>query len=84
MTGNVQVYQGCFGHAFDYRGYVSEEPCLPLSDSEYQITFEFIKAVSDTVFHMMYTVYHDNPLVLIGAMFREKLVSHYQTVNINC
>ena len=31
----------------------------------------FIKAVSDTVFHMIKAVYHDKPLIFIGAMFWE-------------
>ena len=40
--------------------------------------FMFIKAVSDTVFDMINSVYHDKPLIFIGATFREKLVSHHQ------
>ena len=43
--------------------------------------FMFIKAVSDTVFDLIYAVYHDKPLIFIGATFREKLVSHHQVVN---
>ena len=43
--------------------------------------FEFIKAVSDTVLDMMNAIYHDKPLTLIGAVFREKLVFHHQAVN---
>ena len=39
--------------------------------------FTFIKAISDTVFDMINTVYHDNPLIFIRAMFREKLVFFY-------
>ena len=58
-------YQGCFWHcvwhdkcrllwqSFDfYRGY----------------TFEFIKAVSDTVLDMINAVYHDNPLIFTKAV----------------
>ena len=44
----------------------------------------FSKAVSDTVFDMINAVYHDKPLILIGATFREKLISNHQIVNINC
>ena len=43
--------------------------------------FEFIKAVSDTVFDMINAVYHDKPLIFIRAMFREKLISHHQAVS---
>ena len=69
-----------------YRGYVSGEAHFHTSDSEYKLlnTFKFIKAVSNTVFDMIYAVYHDKLLVFIGATFREKLVSHHQTTNINC
>ena len=28
--------------------------------------------------------YRDKPLIVIGATFQEKLVSHHQSVNINC
>ena len=41
--------------------------------------FTFIKAVSATVLANMinaFIVYHDKPLISIGATFREKLVSH--------
>ena len=91
-------YQGCFWHcirhnkwclswqAFDiYRGCVSGEARLPSSISEYKLlsAFEFIKAISDTVLHMM-NAYYNKSLIFIGAMFREKLVSHHQAVNINC
>ena len=31
-------------------------------------TFKFIKAVSDNVFDMINSVYHDKPLIFIGAM----------------
>ena len=44
-------------------------------------SFELIKAVSDTVLDTINAIYHDKPLVLIGAKFREKLVSHHQAVN---
>ena len=43
--------------------------------------FKFIKAVSDTVLDMINAVYHDKPLMFIGAVFREKLVSHHQAMN---
>ena len=42
--------------------------------------FEFIKAVSDTVFDMINTFYHDKPLIFIEAMFQEKLVAHHRTL----
>ena len=38
-------------------------------------TFEFIKALSDTVFDVVNPVYYDKPLILIY---------HYQAVNTNC
>ena len=44
-------------------------------------TFKSIKAVSDTVFDIINAVYHDKPLMFIGATFQEKLVSHHRTVN---
>ena len=44
-------------------------------------TLKFIKAVSGTVFAMVNAVYHDKPLMLTRATFREKLVSHHQAVN---
>ena len=43
--------------------------------------FELIKAVSDTVFDMINAVDHGKPLIFIRAMFRKKLVSHHQAVN---
>ena len=69
-----------------YLGYVSGEARLLLSSIEYKLlnTFEFIKAVSDTVFEMINAVYHDKPLIFIGATFWKKLVSHPQALNINC
>ena len=39
--------------------------------------FEFIKAVSGTVFDMMNSAYNDKPLYI----FREKHVSHHWAVN---
>ena len=42
---------------------------------------EFIKAVSDTAFDMINAVYHDKPLMFIGATFREKLASYHLAVN---
>ena len=44
--------------------------------------FELIKAVSDTVLDMMNAVYHDKPLIFIGATFQKKLVYHHRTVNV--
>ena len=44
-------------------------------------TFKFIRAVSNTVLDMINAVYHNNPLIPIKAMFREKLVSHHRAVN---
>ena len=32
----------------------------------------------------LFAVYDTKPLIFIGAMFREKLVSHHQAVNIYC
>ena len=69
-----------------YRGCASGEARLPSSGSQYQLlkTFELIKAVSDTVLDKINAVYHDKPLIFIGAALREKLISHHQAVNINC
>ena len=36
------------------------------------------------VLAMINTVYHDNPLIFIGAVAREMLVSHHRAVNIHC
>ena len=60
-----------------YRVYVWRETRLPSSVSEFKLlnTFKFIKVVSDTVFEMINAVYRDKPLIFIGPMFREKLVS---------
>ena len=48
-------------------------------------TVKFIKAVSDTVtdtvFDMIYAVYHDKPLVFTRATFRKKLVSHHRAMS---
>ena len=46
--------------------------------------FQFIKAVSVTVLDMINAVFHDKPLIFIGATYREMLVSHHQAININC
>ena len=64
---------------------VSEEARLPSQGSEYKLlnTFEFIKAVSDTVLDILNGIYHDKPLILIGATCQERLVSHHQSFNIN-
>ena len=73
--------------AFDInRGYVSGEAGLPSSGCEYKLlnTFEFIKAVSDTVLDMINAAYYDKPLISTEATLQVKLVSHNQAVNINC
>ena len=36
------------------------------------------------IFDMINAAYHDKPFMFISAMFLEKLVSHHQTVYINC
>ena len=61
------------------------EARLPSSSMEYKLlnTFEFIKAVSDTVLDMINAAYYAKHLIFIGATFREKLVSHHQAC-INC
>ena len=41
----------------------------------------FIKAVSDTVLDMINAIYHDKPLISIGATYREKLVPHHRAVH---
>ena len=43
--------------------------------------FKFIKAVSDTGVDMINVIYHDKPLIFIGATFQEKIVYHHQAVN---
>ncbi len=43
-------------------------------------TFGLIKAVSDTIFDMIVTTYHDKPLILSGATFRERSVSHHRAM----
>ncbi len=40
-------------------------------------TFGLIKAVSDTIFDMIVTTYHDKPLIFSGATFRERSLSHH-------
>ena len=69
-----------------YPGYVSAEACLPPSGSDYKLlnTFEFIKAVSDTVLDKINAAYYDKPLIFTLATFKEKLFSHHRAVNINC
>ena len=53
-----------------YRGYVSGETRLPSSCSEYKFlkTFEFIKAVSNTVFDLINAASYDNPSIVIRAI----------------
>ena len=38
---------------------------------------------SDTVLDIVNARNHDKPLIFIKAAFREKLVSHHQTVDVN-
>ena len=69
-----------------YHGYVLGEARLPSSHTEYKLLnmFELIKAVSDTVSYMINAIDNTKPLVFIGAMFWETLISHHHTLNINC
>ena len=50
-----------------YPGYVSAEACLPPSGSDYKLlnTFEFIKAVSDTVLDKINAAYDNKPLTFL-------------------
>ena len=50
-------------------------------DNKVLKTSKFIKSVSAAVFDMTNAVYHDKPLILIGATFREKLGSYHRAVN---
>ena len=62
-----------------HRGYVLGEACLPSSGSENKSlnTFEFIKAVFDTVLELdminAFIVYHDKHLILSGLRFGRSL-----------
>ena len=47
-------------------------------------TFEFIKAVFDTVLDMINVVHYDKPLIFNGATFQMKLITHDRVLNINC
>ena len=47
-------------------------------------TFQFTKAVSDTVLDMINAAYYAKPLISIEATFLEKFVSQHRAVNINC
>ena len=53
-----------------YRGYVSGEARFPSLDGEYKllITFESIKAISDSVIDMKNAVHQKRPLMFIGAI----------------
>ena len=74
----------------------SSSPISSINEYKLLKTFEFTKAASDTVISMMNgayddkplifigATYRDKPLIFIGATFQEKLVSHHQSVNINC
>ena len=71
-----------------YRIYISEDARLHSSGNECKLlsTFEFIKAVSDTVFDMINAVYHDKLLVFIKpvsdtALDMINLVAHHRAVN---
>ena len=61
-----------------FRSYLSGEARLPSSGSEYKLmkTFEFIKAVSDTVIDLKNAGHHEKPLMFNRITFQEKLVSH--------
>ena len=62
---------GLSRQAFDiYRVYVSGEALLLSSSNVYKLlnTFEFIKAVSDTVLDMTNAAYYDKPLIFTGAI----------------
>ncbi len=39
--------------------------------------FGLTKAVSDTIFDMIVTTYHDKPLIFSGATFPERFVTHH-------
>ena len=47
-------------------------------------TFEFIKAVSDTVLDIIKAAYYAKPLIFIRTMFREKLVTENSQDKIEC
>ena len=47
-------------------------------------TFEFIKAVSNTVLDTTNVVYHDKTLIFIRTTFREELISYHWAVNEGC
>ena len=68
------VYQGCFWHCIRH-----DKCCLlwQYFDIYWSYTFDFIKAVSDTVLDMINAAYYDKTLVFIGATFWEKLVFHH-------
>ena len=51
--------------------------------SEHKLLDKFIKAVSETVLDSINAIYYDKPLIFLVATFRQKLISHYQAVNIN-
>ena len=57
--------------AFDiYLSYISEDVHVPSLNSEYKLlnTFEFIKAISDTVLDTVNVVYHAKELIFTGVM----------------
>ena len=95
---NVPVYQGCFWHCIRHdkcilrwqavdidQGYVSREARFPSSSNEDKLlnTFEFIKAVSDTVFDMINAVYDDKTLIFTGAI-RSSLSRLFLTLYLTC
>ncbi|MEL7341285.1 MAG: hypothetical protein AAGM67_12450, partial [Bacteroidota bacterium] len=42
-------------------------------------TFGLIKAVSDTIFDMIVTTYHDKPLIFSGATFKTRSANFSET-----
>ena len=43
--------------------------------------FEFIKAVSDTVFDTINAAYYDKPLIFIGATFQVRFAFYHRAMN---
>ena len=57
---------------------------LRFGRSSSPIIGQWMKAVSGTVLNIINSVYHVMPLIFIGATFREKLISHHQTMKEGC
>ena len=68
----VWVYQGCFWHGIWHDKF---RLLWQAFDIYQDYTFEFTKAVSNTVLDMVNSAYNAKPLILIF---------HHQVVNINC